>query len=434
MLGLIAAFVGDDESGFSPRDCSYDPFDMRADIIIYNGGADVIGPPGTGKSTLLKNVDKQWRRLYPDDVVVNTAITYVASRLLPRGQTLARLFHKGRYGNVRHTVVQLDESRTVGMAALGRLASWGFVGAKFVLYGDDCQFEPIKDAYHGDGTPGIYQQMTGNLRVELSKNRRGLDPVLFDFHYGLRAHVRNPAMLKETCRRLLDLYPWDGELPDWGFLCLSHKTRVQVNAVVNAAVAKAPGAVFVKKVGTIRGLANQPQGMWLVPGVELIGASKASTTIVNGYRYVVEAVTTAVVTVRVAPEYRREMEPLAEDATPEQARAHVAERKRLDKAEGPITLSHKDASEMLRLTHCLCYATVQGITIRDKKVVLLDVMRGHFGIRTVLVAVSRVTDGRFVGAATAKQQADLVKDYVAEAEGPEIDGAATDEEADSEEE
>ena len=62
VMRSIAAFVGDDDSGFSPTECSYDPIDVAADIIVCNGGADGIGPPGTGKSTLLQKVDHLWRK------------------------------------------------------------------------------------------------------------------------------------------------------------------------------------------------------------------------------------------------------------------------------------------------------------------------------------------------------------------------------------
>ena len=420
-LQLIAAFADEDDSGFSPQECSYDPFDIRAAIIVYNGGADVIGPPGTGKSTLLKKVYRTWHKLYDGDTVVNAAITHVAARILPDGQTLARLFHKNRYGNVGKLVVQLDESRTVGLAALARLATWGFIGCKFVLYGDDCQFEPIQDAWHGKDEPDIYRQMTRSLRLELSTNRRGLDPNLFKFHLELRPFVRSDGNeLSLACQRLRETYPWDGVYPDWGFLCISHRTRIMVNSIVNLdSVKTVPGAILVQKIGHVTGVMSQPQDMWIVPGLELIGVSKKSTSIVNGVRYVVEAANDQTVRVRMLPEYRRDL-----DARPPT--------RKTERLEGSITLAHRDASAWLRLTHCLCYASVQGITVRDKHVVLLDILKGHFGIRPVIVAASRVTDGKYLHAATPQAQANMLRRYVAETMGPPVPEVEVREDSESE--
>ena len=416
--------MGDDDSGFSPAECSYDPIDVRADIIVYNGGADVIGPPGTGKSTLLKKVDHLWRKFYGGDTIINTAVTHVAARLLPRGQTLARVFHKNRYGNVRNVVVQLDESRTVGLAALARLATWGFVGAKFVMYGDPCQFEPIRDAWGGGNEPDIYRQMSRSLRVELSTNRRSTDQVLFDFHFKLRPYVlEDPyqVRLKEACVELYRKYPWDGVFPTWGFLCISHKTRQQVNDIINTETVKSlPGAVLVKTLGDIKGYYNQPQDMWLTPGMELLGVTKKSTLIINGVRYSVETVNTRMVTVRMLPEFHCHVPELPHDATDAMRKSHTAKLQAVAKVQGPIPLMHRDASAWLRLTHCLCYATVQGITIRDKHLVMLDVLKGHFSIRTLIVAASRVTDGPYLHAATEMQQRAFLRRFVPQAEMPDM--------------
>ena len=61
---------------------------------------------------------------------------------------------------------------------------------------------------------------------------------------------------------------------------------------------------------------------------------------------------------------------------------------------------------------------MQGITVRDKHVVLLDILKGHFGIRTVIVAASRVTDGKYLHAATPQAQANMIRRYVAETTAP----------------
>ena len=144
--------------------------------------------------------------------------------------------------------------------------------------------------------------------------------------------------------------------------------------------------------------------MWLTPGMELLGVNKKSTLIVNGVRYAVESVNTRMVTVRMLPEFHCNIPELPPNATDAMRKSHTAKLQAVAKVQGPIPLMHRDASAWLRLTHCLCYATVQGITIRNQHLVMLDVLKGHFSLRTLIVAASRVTDGPYLHAATDKQQ------------------------------
>ena len=58
-----------------------------------------------------------------------------------------------------------------------------------------------------------------------------------------------------------------------------------------------------------------------------------------------------------------------------------------------VSLAHEQAAATLRLTHALVYANVQGRTIRDKRVVLLDTHHRCFTMRHLIAGMSRVTHG-----------------------------------------
>ena len=61
-------------------------------------------------------------------------------------------------------------------------------------------------------------------------------------------------------------------------------------------------------------------------------------------------------------------------------------------------------AELLRLTHALVYANVQGRTIRSKHVVLLDTHHRHFTMRHLIAGMSRVTDGCYLHIPTRDQE------------------------------
>ena len=55
-----------------------------------------------------------------------------------------------------------------------------------------------------------------------------------------------------------------------------------------------------------------------------------------------------------------------------------------------------DACAQLRLCHAMCYYTVQGRTVRDRHIVLLDTAHLHFSVRALIVGLSRATHGRWL--------------------------------------
>ena len=69
-----------------------------------------------------------------------------------------------------------------------------------------------------------------------------------------------------------------------------------------------------------------------------------------------------------------------------------------------LSSTQAEAMKKLRLSCARTYAGCQGQTIRDQRVVLLDVDSPHFDRRKCYVAVSRVTSGALLHVATAEQQ------------------------------
>jgi hypothetical protein len=66
---------------------------------------------------------------------------------------------------------------------------------------------------------------------------------------------------------------------------------------------------------------------------------------------------------------------------------------KIDQLEADIELTLAETAQLLRLTHVMCYASVQGRTV-DNRILLLDLAHRHFRLRTLNVGMSRATRGR----------------------------------------
>ena len=65
-----------------------------------------------------------------------------------------------------------------------------------------------------------------------------------------------------------------------------------------------------------------------------------------------------------------------------------------DDEKASVPLQH--VCEQLRLTHSMCFYTVQGRTVRDRHIVLLDTANRNFSVRALIVGLSRATHGSFL--------------------------------------
>ena len=67
-------------------------------------------------------------------------------------------------------------------------------------------------------------------------------------------------------------------------------------------------------------------------------------------------------------------------------------------------LTHNEAALMLRPQHALVHASLQGRTMRNKHLAILDTFTTTFTVRHLIVAMSRATHGKFVHVFSPKQQ------------------------------
>ncbi len=109
-------------------------------------------------------------------------------------------------------------------------------------------------------------------------------------------------------------------------------------------------------------------------GMELVGCPRGSgkQLTVQGVIYIVTAISEKALELEMRPEYCR-------GADDERA-----------------SVTFADACAQLRLCHAQCYYTVQGRTVRDRHIVLLDTAHPHFSVRALIVGLSRATHGRWL--------------------------------------
>ena len=84
----------------------------------------------------------------------------------------------------------------------------------------------------------------------------------------------------------------------------------------------------------------------------------------------------------------------AEEATPTPCDAEEQDESQ-DVANAPeiVEVDHQEVTLLLRLTHALCYYSVQGRTLAGKQLALLDTESAHFSRRALIVGLSRAVSG-----------------------------------------
>ena len=263
--------------------------------------------------------------------------------------------------------ISVDEVSLLPLDALGNLARLTLCGAEFVLFGDyNGQFESVADRW--TVSSGRLQQsqllhvMVKSLWVKLKTYRWSDDEFLFDFYHGL---YEPKESVREMVARARENFPACSD-PDL-VLCISHNKRILINKRMNEA--KAPdNAVKVCATEEIQGTTCAPQDMLLWPKMELIGCPRgraAKHSVVQGVAYTLLYVC-ALSALRMKPEYGDE------------------------EIEVPI----EEIPYLLRLTHAMCYYTIRGRTIRNKRILLIDTEHRNFSRRALIVGLSRATHGQ----------------------------------------
>jgi len=345
---------------------------------LLNEGALFTGAAGTGKSQLLRALEATLKNL--GQKVITCAYTHTATRLVG-GETIAHLLHLNTH--LAETWFLVDEVGLLPLSTLGAISRWQALGAKFVFFGDYLgQFGPLRDRWNHPLSPEdspFLSELANGLHVELSTYRRGTDLELFNWFHGMYGQEDVRGLVAESRRRYkADCDPMSDPL----VLCISHQHRVRVNAIQNARLAPA-GATLLEWDGEeFTGTTMQPQSMrvWAssdgekLDGITLIGCPRGSgkELVVQGVIYSVMGITETHLELQMLPEY--------------------CHGRKDEKASVPID----EACAQLRPAHAMCYYTVQGRTVRDRHVVLLNTDHKHLTVRALIVGLSRATHGKFV--------------------------------------
>jgi hypothetical protein len=271
------------------------------------------------------------------------------------------------------------------------LARWKLVGVLFICIGDmRGQRKPMFDRW-GDAMSKkdilhsqFLWELCGGVRVEMTTNRRGDDPVLFKRYCELYPYADDPSYLRQVVQQGLEHYPWSPGIQC--HFCMSHEKRVLLNRAMNYAFASNQREVLYLPASTdTRGVTMLPQAMILWRGLDLLCCCRKyeSNSPVSGAVYTVLDFTEKSVTVCLHKDY-------VQGEPPE------------------YVLTHKKAASVLRLQFAICIAAIQGRTFRDVHMGLLDLESPNLTMRDVITAMSRPTNGKYLHFVSASEQTRLL--------------------------
>ncbi len=399
-------------------------------LAVINGGALLTGAAGSGKTVTLQQYHRELKGRHSGAVHTRMGPTHIAA-LLCGGKTIRHYaFLWKDKGGFHNNWITVDEVGQVGTDVLADIASWKIAGANFLLSGDFLgQLEPIFDKWKDSRrrTKDVqHSELLGStvnwLHIELQEYKRGTDLTLFQYYCGLYQHVwlsdyaseKNLLLQDTLVRAAAAMYPPSVESPPDLYLCMSHKKRVALNREANArARLWHPDAVLLKVPTSMETMDGEDsvaskfeaQDMWIWPGIELLGCVRQTKRggVTNGVIYNVVAFDAEAKTVvlRMLERFARvdfdaPLEETEDAEAASDASAEEDEEEDDDEGkEGEMALSFERVSRELRLTHALCYASVQGDT-KEGSVMLCDVFHRHFTVRHLILGMSRARHGRNV--------------------------------------
>ena len=351
-----------------------------ADAIVKNRGGYVDGRGGTGKSYLIKLLVEKFEADGFVDMVKNkkgefikksrvhcVAFTHVASQNI-EGQTLVHELH--RHARSKRLVVIVDEASLVPLNMWSLILNLRFTGNIVVALGDyQGQLLSIADQHLGEKMrdfpmSNFMYDLCNGLYVELRRYRRGDD---FDhFQFVGSIYPKHNIELSVALEMAQERYPARGALFFGTTLCLSHRCRVSVNAAVNKALTRS-NAVLVPAMSA-NNLPNQPQDMFVWPGMDLMAVVPQSTGLVkNGVRY------------KVLDVCDNKFEIVA--INDEDARTATS-----------FVVDKKELGSNFRLTHALTYFSSQARTIRGG-LRLAQTSHKNFTLRHLVLGLGRAPRG-----------------------------------------
>ena len=242
----------------------------------------------------------------------------------------------------------IEEFTQINVQLWADLALCRMKGVSIIACGDFGQFGPVCESWAGceveEGAlehSAMLLEMCPN-RLVLTENKRS-DARLFAFYTNLGDD------LDAALARAKEQFPRT-DRPAAYTLSMSHARRMAINRQRNEDELSGKVGQIIKAPPATRA-GNQPQDMWVWPGLQLIGAGGRC---LKGLFYEVAGVT---------PEWLI--------------------------LEGGLKLSHEHASKSLRLAYAITYASCQGLTLRG--VVRLETQSPNFTLRHLYVGISRAT-------------------------------------------
>ena len=414
-----------------------------ANLVKEHGGLQLIGAAGTGKSRTVRKLVPELAKLFPGVKVLAMALRHCTAMLIC-GKTISHYLHKyRRKGGAPKagTIVVIDEWSEVQLHTWVELARWKLVGVIFILVGDaDGQRKPIFDKWqdsmneHDIRQSQFIHELCGGLRLKLSVYRRGTDQLLFDRYTFIYRWADVQSELPTAISEMTSRYPYDPFQGKFGmFFVMSHKKRILLNHALNYIKAQNNGPLlFLPAARYQQGMTMEAQDMLIWKGLDLLCYSRrySKNSPVTGAVYVVEDWDATTVTVRLHDDYIGEsllvtptvaaIEDEMGEADDEAEESDVEALDDEEPAQRPPTdvrdgnkyrLSHKRASEVLRLQHALVYASIQGRTIKDTHIGLMDLDNPNFTMRDLITAMSRPTAGQYLHLLTVEEQAKVMADF-----------------------
>ncbi len=329
---------------------------QEAEATIMRGeGLLLTGAPGTGKTWLLRELIVKLRLAGKIvDVVAKTHSS--VQNVQCDAKTADHWIRKHiRNGSTKINCLVVEEVSQINVHIWAELALLQFKGVQFILCGDFQQFQACNETWGGCPVPEgslenshmLLEMACGN-RFTLTENRRS-DQRLFDFYTSLHCGLPEARELLQALEDAKSAFPDTGG-PVSYTLTMSHSRRVRVNRAQNQSLKPASGAVFIRAPATTRA-GNQPQSMWIWPGIQLIGAGFKS---LKGLFYRVESMMDDVVFLNTGQK-----------------------------------MTHKELVKSMRLPYALTYASCQGLTLPGR--LRLETGSPNMTLRHLYVGVSRAT-------------------------------------------
>lgn len=326
-------------------------------------GLLIQGAPGVGKSTWGHQLVASRRE--EGKVVHVVAKTHLACKNLAMGCETAdhwciRYVQNGDCRGVHYIVC--EELSQINVQLWSQLCVAKMRGCIFICLGDFGQFQSVAETWAG--TPvaadslrdsAMLRELCGSNRFTLTQNQRS-DPPLFDFITSLRPGTPEAKPLAQALEEARARFPVTDRPAQW-LLVMSHRRRMQHNRLLNQN-RKPKDAVFFRyrpPYGQVSG--NQPQSMWLWKGITLVGACGPCP------KGILVEVT------EVSPE-KVQLSSSAE-------------------------LDAEQICKCTRLAHCLCYSSVQGLTLPGV-VRCSDTASPMLNLRHLYVGISRATAATLV--------------------------------------